>query len=127
MAGKRIRVEKAIIYNHENVIFVRFLSGSHVVASDVPFIIEAVANFENYPRQGLLLDVRELEDISNDARKMFAAEKGKFIVANALLINSAIQQTLANLYFRFAHPVIETRMFTEENDAIDWLQAKINS
>lgn len=76
----------------------------------------------NYPCL-LLTDWRDIAlRITREAREYYAGpEISKHRVAEALLINSMATRITANFYLRVNKPITPTRLFTEEQKAIDWL------
>jgi hypothetical protein len=48
-------------------------------------------------------------------------EANRFTIASAFVVKSIAQKLLGNAYVTFNKPITPTRIFTNEQDAIDWL------
>ena len=68
-----------------------------------------------------LVDARKMLFIDSEARKYLASQERNNLAAVAIVINSSIQRTLANLYFRFTVQATPTRLFTDIAEAETWL------
>lgn len=73
-----------------------------------------------------LLDIREVLFIDSKARKYGAGLVRPHVAGQAILIESRFSKYFANILFRFSNPKIPTRVFTNEHEAIKWLQNCIN-
>jgi len=69
----------------------------------------------------VLVDMRQMAALDKQARKVYATESD-FALAQAMLVDSAFTRISANLFIRVAHPIHPTRMFTSEDEAIQWLK-----
>ena len=71
----------------------------------------------------MLIDMRLIKSISREARVYYANERTASIQrATALLINSPVSRVIANFFMGLNRPLSPTRMFTDEAEAIRWLQ-----
>ena len=71
----------------------------------------------------VLVDMRQIESISREARVYYANERTASIQrATALLIDSPVSRVIANFFMGLNRPLSPTRMFTDETEAIRWLQ-----
>ena len=69
----------------------------------------------------ILIDIRQSGIVNRAARKTYASQ-GEYILAQAMLVDSAFARVAANLYIRVANPKHPTRMFNSEVDALRWLE-----
>ncbi|MCJ8165888.1 hypothetical protein MKJ04_13635 [Pontibacter sp. E15-1] len=69
-----------------------------------------------------LVDVIMLKSSSKEARDYFATAGNQGIIANAILVNSSAFKMMANFYIMVNKPVNTTRMFTDKQSALEWLQ-----
>lgn len=67
-------------------------------------------------------DCRGLKEINREARNYLAKEGSNLIVACALLSDSVVHKTMANFYLTLNKPSTPTKLFTDKNDALVWLQ-----
>jgi len=72
----------------------------------------------------VLIDMREIKGVSRDAREYYANERTASIQrATALVIKSPLSRVIANFFMGLNRPLTPTRMFTDVDEAIEWLQS----
>ncbi len=81
--------------------------------------IEAIASCSGGVPLPLLVDMRSMRSIAREARKQFAQTTVSSRVA--LLVESALSSTLANFFLGLSRPDVPMRVFTDEADALAWL------
>ena len=69
----------------------------------------------------VLVDATANFTITEEARAYSAERAAKTRIAIAFLIRSAATRLLVNLYTKINKPKVPTRMFTDEQSAIKWL------
>lgn len=69
----------------------------------------------------LLVDMRGVADIEREAREHFGSDQGG-VSAVALLAASAVSKMIANFFIGRQRFEVPTRMFTDEQMAIEWLR-----
>lgn len=58
----------------------------------------------------------------HETRNMSTSQKGSiYKIADAFVIHSLPQKLIGNFYMNFHKPVVPTRFFTKEEEAIEWL------
>jgi len=70
-----------------------------------------------------LVDLREVESIDRPAREFFMDQNAGYH-AVALVVGSPSTKMLANFFMGLKRGPIPVRMFTDEADAVAWLQAQ---
>jgi hypothetical protein len=71
----------------------------------------------------LLTDMRQIRSQDRAAREYYTRpENAKNLRAVALLIGSPMSRVIANFFLGFNKPIIPTRLFTSEIEAVAWLQ-----
>ena len=81
-------------------------------------VIENINKDKNY---GILTDLRDIKEMSKEARYFFANIVSDNIKANAVLIKSKFMSYLVSLYINIWKPPIKTRYFYTKAEAIAWL------
>lgn len=75
---------------------------------------------KSYP---VLIDIRNVRNTTKAARQFLASEKGcKGITSGAILINSTLGSIIGNFFIHFDKPLIPTKLYTDEEDAKQWLK-----
>jgi hypothetical protein len=73
-------------------------------------------------RYKILADMRLNISSTPEARQYGAHnEYTQFHIAYALLVSSLSEKILANFFIRFNKPAVPSKMFNDENQAIEWL------
>jgi len=62
--------------------------------------------------------------VATDARYYASgAEANKYTIASAFVVKSIAQKLLGNAYVTFNKPITPTKIFTDEEEAVKWLQS----
>lgn len=83
--------------------------------------------FENkaYP---CLFDITEVKQTTKEARDFMADEGNQLVLASAMVVTSPMLKMMANFYIMVNKPKNPTRLFTDRENAQEWLmQFKNNS
>lgn len=71
----------------------------------------------------LLSDARGLKTASHEARNIFSSENaGKYIIANAVIVNSLSTRLIVNFFIKFHRPSFPVKIFNSEAEALRWLK-----
>lgn len=74
-------------------------------------------------KRPVLVDMREVKSLSREARVYYANdETARFRSASALLVSSAVTRVLASFFLGLNKPNHPVRLFTSEDEALDWLR-----
>jgi hypothetical protein len=74
-------------------------------------------------RTPALIDMTGLVEMDREARLFFAGEEtARVESAAALLINSPVARAVGNFFMGFNKPILPTRLFTSEAEALAWLK-----
>jgi hypothetical protein len=75
----------------------------------------------------LLVDPGEWSSITEEARELLASpEMAHLNLAKAIIIYTITQRIIGNIYLSLNHPVVETRLFTDREKALEWLRDKVD-
>jgi hypothetical protein len=70
----------------------------------------------------ILIDLREVRSMSRECREYFAGRRpGRRQMACALLVRTPLGRAIGNFFMGINKPIIPTRMFTLEEEALRWL------
>ena len=71
----------------------------------------------------ILVDLRKIHIMSDDAREYFAMRnRNAGVKAIALVIKSRSSKLIGNIYLSINKPTVPTRLFTNEESAEKWLK-----
>ncbi|MBF0539961.1 MAG: STAS/SEC14 domain-containing protein [Nitrospirae bacterium] len=73
----------------------------------------------------LLVDMRNVKKQTAESRKFVSTDPStKIIDKVALLTNNPISKTIANFFMGINKPLIEIKMFSNKQNAVNWLKEK---
>jgi hypothetical protein len=91
--------------------------------ADAEEVIRAVSSLCGGVRRPVLVDLRELRSMTRDCRKYFAGPQTAAVeAAAALLVVSPIARAIGNFFMGLNKPLVPTRLFTAEPEAVAWLR-----
>jgi len=73
-----------------------------------------------------LIDIRNMFFIDSKTRSYAADQYRPHVAGTAVLVDSKISSSFANLYLKFSKPRVPTRLFTHEDEAVKWLKEQIS-
>ncbi|AFC26361.1 STAS/SEC14 domain-containing protein [Saprospira grandis] len=72
----------------------------------------------------LLSDLRQMKKTNQEVRS--ALSSGKIVaVGAAVIMGNGLSKIIGNLFLKFSKPKITTRIFTDEEKAIEWLKEQV--
>lgn len=69
-----------------------------------------------------LFDITKVKQSTKGARDYMANEGNAGVAASAILVSSPMVKMAANFYIKVNKPKNPTRMFTDRNEAVEWLK-----
>jgi hypothetical protein len=72
-----------------------------------------------------LVDMRDLFFIDSRTREYAAAQYRPHVAGQAILIESRLSSYFANLFLKFSKPKVPTKLFTKEDEALEWLKEQM--
>ncbi len=104
------------------------------IIKDVPFTqdetfdkakeaLDAAKKYTGNRKYPLLVDIRLVKSMSREARQFYSSEEvTNNASALAFLAESTISKLLANFFLGLNKPPYPTKLFTNEDEAIEWLR-----
>jgi hypothetical protein len=90
--------------------------------ADAQEVIRAVNTMCGGVRRPVLVDLRGLRSMTRECRKYFAGpETAEAESAVALLVMSPVARAIGNFFMGLNKPLVPTRLFTSEPEAVVWL------
>jgi hypothetical protein len=127
MSGKEFKIECGIVSTLkdnlvENVIYDNIVIG----VEDVMEIKHYSNKLMNKKKYGILIETGRQITVTKDAWTNFNKKiEGENTIAKALVIKNPIYYFLSEVYFTMNSPKVKTKIFTDREKAINWLQKKI--
>ena len=125
---KEVRAETStqkLYWDSENEIVWGELFGDQTTEDQARETVDAQESLRdslNKKKTLVLIDMRDITEISKEARDYFANERTASIQrATALLTDSPVSRVIGNFFMGLNKPISPTRMFTDPQKAIEWL------
>lgn len=107
----------------DGIVRVKWEAHVHIGLKEARECIRAVSVVCGGKVTPALVDMTEIRAIDREARLFFAGEEtAKAESAAALLIGSPLTRAIGNFFMGLNKPLIPTRLFTSEAEAIAWLK-----
>ena len=118
-----VKVKTANVEYADGIVIVRVLPDSEVDLEEAKNTISAILKLTRGEKYLLLIDKRELKDVSPKATKYYSSkEVTQHIIANAIFVGSISTRLIANFFIRFNKPAVPVKLFTSESEALQWLK-----
>lgn len=97
--------------------------GANVTLKEARENSDAVNSFYKDDKFPLLIDARGIRSMTRDARNQFSLKgRDSGVKAFAIIIDSAISKVVGNFFMGINKPIVPARLFTNEEDALNWLK-----
>ncbi|MBC7696394.1 MAG: hypothetical protein H7141_13220 [Burkholderiales bacterium] len=74
---------------------------------------------KDYP---ILVRIKNVKHITKEAREYLASKDGcNKVKCGAIIIDSIVMSVIANFFLQINKPLVPTKLFTNKESAIDWL------
>jgi hypothetical protein len=119
-----VEVHSHIIWlEDDGIVRVKVKPNIRIDLQNAQLTIRAVSEVCGGKRCPALVDLRGLVAMEREARLYFAGEEtAKVESAAALLIESPLSRAIGNFFMGLNKPIIPTRLFTSEAEALAWLK-----
>ncbi|MCH2045202.1 MAG: hypothetical protein MK212_13890 [Saprospiraceae bacterium] len=89
-------------------------------------MLERVSQLANHQKIPMLMDIRHMKGASKESIADFKnnSERSpvRLLKGAAVLINSGISRVLGNIMLGIRKPLFPAKLFTKEEDALEWLE-----
>ena len=110
-----------------NVVYAECESGADITLEDAKSDISITNQHISEGAFGVIINTTEINSITKDARDYYASnEQDVGNVAKALIVDSFFSKVIANFLMRYSNNPVPTRLFIDVNEALDWVQSKVD-
>ena len=104
------------------------VEGATIDADEYREQFKAAQQLTNGVPAGVLIKTAPFLNVTKAAREeSLKPEHLKYILAQAIVVENLANRIVGNFYIRFHQPTVPTKLFTNQEDALQWLQVKIKS
>lgn len=112
-----------LIYD-DDILYVIIKENVDLGIPEMDELLEFSAKFLNYEKRYTIVDTRSNYNSSQEVSSHYAnSDYVKYRYADAFIVNSLAMRLLVNFYIRFHKPKIPTRLFNDEQSAINWINS----
>ena len=120
--SNKLETNTASVEYSNHIVLVTVNEGVFIELEDMQEIYEARRSLVGEEKFGVLVDASKDASISKAARNHQAEDNDKNKLAVAYVANSSSMMMLVNFYLKFNRPVIPSRLFSDVEDAKQWLE-----
>lgn len=119
----KIDLTHSVIVLRDDGIIELYANDHHVyIIEDVKENVKAFGELTGNEKAPVLIIGGSFSSLDDQTREFMATEESlKYSKAEAFLITSLAQKILINFYIKFNKPLVPTRVFTDKEEAIEWL------
>lgn len=110
------------IYNENGIVFCNFASDCVVDLEIAQQMVKERLEFQNGEEYPVMIRLNGLKFGTSEARNHMKKEGQKGIKAGAFIISNPVEKIIMNFLFTIAQPQVPAKMFTNEKDALTWLE-----
>ena len=124
MAGEAIitRVSKVWL-GEDGIARVIHVPGAEVTLEDAKETMAAYLKLNKGKRMPLFVDTKTMKSLAREARHYYAGEEAaKVASAVAIIVGTPVSRVLGNFYLGLSNPHLPSRLFTSEEEALEWLK-----
>ncbi|GAA4841844.1 hypothetical protein [Algivirga pacifica] len=118
---KKSETQFAEIYLSDGILFYDYKPMNELSLKVAEECVQDRILFSNKTTYPCLFNIQSVKEVSKDARDYLANEGNQYILASAIVISSPIVKMLANFFIRVNKPKNPTKIFTDEVNAVEWL------
>lgn len=124
---KRIKIDlghSALLMREDGIVQITFGDKTDLDVKHAKEIVAATGKLTS-GNKALILNVAGKQTSATSAARDFAAsqEATEFTLAEAYIVHNLAQKLIGNFYVNFHKPIIPTKIFNNENEAIKWLKS----
>jgi hypothetical protein len=107
----------------DGIVYIKTKPRGEIDRANAEEVMCAVGSMCNGKPRPVLVDMTNVKSMTREARLYFAGpETAAVQAAAALVIKSPLTRALGNFFMGLNKPLIPTRLFTSETDAVAWLR-----
>jgi hypothetical protein len=115
--------EFAEFWIEDDILFFVYKKDSFINLENAKRIVEDRTKFQDGKTYPVFCDMRLLRDSDKAGRDYLADEGSRLVKVVAVLIGSPVARMMSNFYLTIHKPLIPTKLFTDEAEAIAYLKS----
>jgi hypothetical protein len=127
MESRIINDKIELIKRDDQIYIYKAINKCSIDVETVKMMTEAGDEWNGTELCANLIDIRDMLFADSEARSYGAKQYRDHVAGQAFLVDSRISSSFANLFLRFSKPKLPTRLFTKEEEAIEWLKDQMKN
>jgi hypothetical protein len=120
-----VRVAK-LWMGDDGIVRIIHIPGAEVTLEDAQETMAAYLKLNNGKRRPLFIDTKTMKSMTRETRQYYAGEEAaKVASAAAIVVGTPVSRVLGNFYIGLSNPRLPSRLFSSENEALEWLKGYI--
>jgi len=119
------KLAKGVVSFNEDIFECTFHEHHSIEKDDIEELISEIKKIEKttIPPSGLLFNLTTMVFLNQEARHFLDRMSDDLFTGMAFLVSTELQTQMAKLYIDFKRSQIPVKIFTNRNDANDWLES----
>jgi len=110
----------------DGIVRIIHVHGADVTLEDAQETMAAYLKINKGKKRPLFVDTKTMRSLAREARKYYAGEEAaKVASAVAIIVGTPVSRVLGNFYIGLSNPLLPSRLFSSEDEALEWLKGYI--
>lgn len=116
-------IKSRLWLGEDGIVRIIWIPDAEVTLADAQETMAAYLRVGKGKRRPLLVDTKTMKSFAREARKLYAGEgAAKVACAVAIMVGSPVSRVLGNFYLGLSNPRLPSRLFSLEDEALEWLK-----
>lgn len=110
----------------DGIVRIIHVPGAEVTLEDAKETMAVYLKIYQGKKRPLLVDTKTMKSLARGARHYFAGEEAAAVAsAVAIIVGTPVSRVSGNFYLGLSNPHLPTRLFSSEDEALEWLKGYI--
>lgn len=110
----------------DGIVRIIHVPGAEVALEDAKETMAAYLKINQGKRRPLFIDTKTMKSMTRETRQYYSGgEAAKVASAAAIIVGTPVSRVLGNFYLGLSNPHLPSRLFSSEDEALEWLKGYI--
>jgi hypothetical protein len=121
---KTLETSVAFLSFEDDILLVKMKEGINLDQAEMEQLLKQAVEFTSPNKYFAIIDTTALYDSTPESRSFYAeSDYSNYRYADAFIVNSLPMRLLVNFFITFNKPKIPSKMFNNEESALNWIQS----
>ena len=126
MANEQTSSVAKLWLGDDGIVRIIHVPGAQLTLEDAKETMASYLKLYKGKRRPLLVDTKTMKSMTRETRQYYAgAEAAQVASAAAIIVGTPVSRVLGNFYLGLSNPHLPSRLFTSEDEAMEWLKGYI--